>query len=125
MSPGNIVVIGGIYNIGFAVFHLLFWKLFRWREDLASLTSLNRAVMQILNLCLTFAFVLFAFVSLFHSVEMVSTALGRSLLLLIAIFWFLRAVEQIFFFGLRRVVSVVLFLIFIAGFALYTLPLVV
>jgi hypothetical protein len=125
MSPGNIVVIGGIYNIGFAVFHLLFWKLFRWREDLASLTSLNRAVMQILNLCLTFAFVLFAFVSLFHSVEMVSTALGRSLLLLIAIFWFLRAVEQIVFFGLRRVVSVVLFLIFIAGFALYTLPLVV
>jgi hypothetical protein len=30
-------------KVGFAVFHLSFWKLFHWKEELASLTPVNRA----------------------------------------------------------------------------------
>ena len=43
----TLLIIGGIYNLLFAFFHLLFWKIFDWKTDLASLTSVNRAIMQI------------------------------------------------------------------------------
>ena len=123
MKPESLVVAGGVYTAVFAVFHLFFWKLFRWRTDLATLTSLNRAIVQILNLCLTFVFVVFAYLSLAHSVELLSTALGRSLLFLIAVFWYLRAIEQVIFFGLRRRLSIAFFVIFLVGGSLYAVPL--
>ncbi len=124
MKAETFVVAGGIYCLGFAVFHLAFWKVFRWKEDLRSLTYINRAIMQILNLCLTFAFVVFAVPSLAMPRDMVSTDLGRMLLMLIAIFWLLRAGEQVWFFGLRNRVSIAFFALFLAGSALYAAPLV-
>ena len=78
---------------------------------------------RILNLCLTFVFVVFAYLSLVHSVELLSTELGRSLLFLIAVFWYLRAVEQVIFFGLRRRLSILFFVIFLVGGSLYAVPL--
>ena len=41
---------GGIYNIALVIFHLLFWRIFNWQEDLRSLTFLNRAIMPVLKL---------------------------------------------------------------------------
>lgn len=114
---------GGVLTAGFAVFHLFFWKLFRWNWDLAKLTSVNRAIVQILNLCLIFAFVIFAYLSLAHTAALLATDLGRSLLFLIAVFWYLRAVEQVVFFGLRKPVSIMFFVLFLVGGSLYALPL--
>lgn len=123
MSAETFVMAGGIYCLAFAVFHLAFWKIFRWKEDLRSLTFVNRAVYQILNLCLTFAFIVFAVPSLAMPEQMVGTDLGRMLLMLIAVFWLLRAGEQVWFFGLRNRVSIAFFAIFLAGSALYAAPL--
>jgi len=78
---------GGIFNLGFVIFHLMFWRLFRWKQDLALLTVINRAVMQILNLCLMFMFLVMAYVSLFHAPELLSTNLGRTLLVAFSTFW--------------------------------------
>ncbi|MBN2118677.1 MAG: hypothetical protein JW730_19040 [Anaerolineales bacterium] len=121
LDPNILVRVGGIYNLGFAVFHLFFWKLFRWEEDLASLTHINRAVMQILNLCLTFVFLLFGYLSLFHTQELLAGGLGKAILIGVAIFWFLRMIEQVIFFGLRNKVSVVFTIIFLFGSLLYIL----
>lgn len=125
MDSYILITIGGIFNLTFAIFHLFFWKLFDWRNDLKSLSSINQNVMQILNLCLTFVFLVFAYISLFHTDELLSTALGTTLLALIAIFWFLRALEQIYFFGLKTLVSTLFFVAFLLGTALYALPLVI
>jgi hypothetical protein len=119
MASENIVFIGGIYNLLFAFFHLMFWKLFGWKEDLAKLTFINRQVMQILNLCLTFVFLLFSYISFIHTSEMLTTSLGRILLLLISIFWLLRAIEQVFFFGLKNRGSIAFFVIFLLGTMIY------
>lgn len=27
----TLIYIGGIYHVGFAIFHLLFWRLFDWK----------------------------------------------------------------------------------------------
>jgi len=114
-----LVKIGGIYSLAFAVFHLFFWRLFNWKEELRRLSPLNRAIMQVLNLCLTFVFLIFGYISLAHAQELISTSLGQSLLVLIALFWLARALEQIIFFKLRHWGSWIFLLIFLGGTALY------
>ena len=105
--------------VTFRHFQHFFWKLFHWKEDLASLTPINQAVMQILNLCLTFVFLLFGYLSLFHTPELLANGLGRALLMGIAIFWFLRMIEQIIFFGLRNKRSIAFTVIFLFGSLCY------
>lgn len=123
MSNESILFFGGLYNLILTVFHLCFWRLFHWRKDLASLSLINRSVMQILNLCLTFVFIIFAYLSFFHTTELLSTSLGSSLLIMMAIFWLLRAIEQVYFFGLKSHISKGFFVFFLLGTVIYTLPL--
>ena len=78
--------------------------------------------MQILNLSLTLVFLIFAYVSLFHTAELLGTSLGRALLLMISVFWLLRAAEQVLFFRLRRPLSVAFFVVFLVGGLLYAYP---
>lgn len=117
-----IIFVGGVYNLGFAIFHLMFWRLFRWKKDLASLTLINRSVMQILNLCLTFVFLVMAYVSFFHSPELIQTSLGKAILIAFSLFWFLRTVEQVVFFGVKNKVSIALTLVFLLGSVIYLVP---
>ena len=110
MTLNTAIHAGGAFNLAFAVLHAFFWQLFDWERDLASLTKVNRAVMQILNLCLTFVFLAFAYLSFVHAEELQATRLGNALLALMAFFWLLRAIEQAAFFGLRHRLSSALFL---------------
>ena len=80
--------------------------------------------MQILNLCLTFVFLLMAYVSLRHGAELPTTPLGRTLLGGFALFWFLRLIEQLAFFDASKPRSLAFMLAFFIGGLLYTLPLV-
>ena len=117
-----LVKAGGIYNIALVVFHLLFWRIFNWKKDLRSLSFLNRAIMQVLNLSLTFVFVIFSYISLVHTKELISTSLGQSLLSLIALFWFARSVEQVVFFKLKNWRSMAFLAFFLVGTVLYAVP---
>lgn len=121
---GATIMIGGVYSLGFAIFHLMFWRIFRWKKDLSRLTFINRSVMQILNLCLTFMFLVIAYVSFFHSSELVQTNLGKTLLVGFSLFWFLRMIEQVIFFGIRNSISIILTLIFLFGCVIYLVPLI-
>ena len=118
----TLIKIGGVYCFAFAAFHLMFWRIFHWKEDLESLSFLNRAIMQVVNLSLTFVFAIFGYISLFHGKALLESALGHSLLVLIAVFWLLRAIEQIVFFKLKHWGSMAFFLVFLAGAALYGAP---
>lgn len=110
---------GGVFHVAFALFHLGFWRLFDWREQLPRLGFVNRQVVQILNLCLTFIFLAFAWVSFVHADALLDSDLGATLLAIIALFWLLRAVEQAWFFGLSNGASIGFFLAFVGGGALY------
>ncbi|MCJ7553912.1 MAG: hypothetical protein MUO34_08515 [Ignavibacteriaceae bacterium] len=118
----TLLIIGGFYHLGFAIFHLFFWRLFHWKKDLASLTIINRAVIQILNLCITFVFIVVAYISLFYSAEMLSTNLGKVITASISLFWLIRFVEQLYFFGLKKLFSIILKILFFAGFIIYLIP---
>ena len=118
----TLLIVGGFYHLGFAIFHLFFWRLFNWEKDLTSLTIINRAVMQILNLCLTFVFIVVAYISVFYSTEMLSTNLGKVIIASISLFWLIRFVEQLYFFGLKKLFSIILTILFVAGFIIYLIP---
>ncbi|MBI4851328.1 MAG: hypothetical protein HY819_05820 [Acidobacteria bacterium] len=122
MEVSDLVLAGAFYNLAFAIFHLFFWKIFKWKTQLAKLSEINSAIMQVLNLCLTFIFFFFAFLSIFYQKALVSTDLGQVLLITIALFWFFRAIYQIAFFGLKNAISIAFFVMFILGTVLYSVP---
>ena len=124
MDTHTVIKIGGFYNIAFLVFHAMFWNLFKWKNQLPKLTPINGAIMQVLNLCLMFCFLLFGYISLFHTSELVTSSMGRVLLLFIALFWLARAIEQLVFFSFRSPVSILMTILFLLGFCLYAYPLI-
>jgi len=113
---------GGVFHLALAIFHLFFWRIFHWKEDLASLTRINRAIMQILNICLTFLFFVVAYVSFAHAEELISTPLGRTILASIALFWIFRLILQVVLFGARHGLSILFIVIFLVGIILYLIP---
>jgi len=114
--------LAGYYCIAFAIFHLLFWKLFRWKADLQRLTDVNRAIMQVLNLCLTVVFLFIGIAVLLYQPDLLETKLGTFILFSMATFWILRALEQIIFFGVKSIVSSFLFAVFLIGGGLFLIP---
>jgi hypothetical protein len=82
------------YNVALAVFHLGFWRLFRWKEELRKLHPVNRGVMQVMNIMLTFMFLMLAAVQVLNAAELTATPLGRLLMAVLTGFWLLRAVLQ-------------------------------
>jgi len=118
----QLLIVGSIYNLSFAIFHLFFWKIFKWKTQLAKLDFINRAIMQVLNLCLIFCFLMFSYISFFHTSKLLTTRLGHSLMAGISIFWAFRAIQQIVFFKLKHWGSILFLLVFICGAIIYAIP---
>ena len=124
MTPSTaslLVKIGGYASIGWLIFHLLFWQIFDWRAELKRLSRLNSGVMQVLNLCLSFIFLLFAFVSLWHTNELLTTGIGRSIAFGIGAFWLFRFLLQPLFWGTSLTSALFAFL-FVLMSACYLAP---
>lgn len=117
-----LIYIGGFYHLAFFVFHVFFWKLFDWKKDLSSLSFANRNIMQILNLRLMWIFLIFAYVSFFHADALLTTALGKVILISIALAWLMRAIEQVLFFKLKQRISAAFFAVFLLGATIYIYP---
>jgi len=118
-NPEKLLQIGAVYHLFFVLFHLLFWKLFDWVQDLKKLSHINKSVMQILNLRLIFVFLIFAYISYFNTTEMLNTKLGVTMVMAIALFWGFRSIEQIIYFGVNKFASNLLLLLFLSGTFLY------
>ncbi len=123
MRAETLILLAGIYTSVLAVFHLTFWRIFRWKGQLAHLHPVNRGVMQVLNLCLTFLFFVVAYLCFFHAGELVGTALGRTLLAALTAFLIFRTVLQLLFFSARVPLSWVFVGIFLVGGSLFGAPL--
>ncbi|MGS2740534.1 hypothetical protein [Sinomicrobium sp. M5D2P17] len=87
----------GIYSFGFAVFHIFFWKLFRWKDDLQKLSRPNRGIIQILNLRIIYYFIFVGTICFVFPKELGETQLGKFFLAGNALFWTGRTIEQFIF----------------------------
>ena len=122
MNTKRLVQIGGVINLLFVAFHLSFWKLFDWQQSLASLSSEDRAVMQVLNIHTAYMLAVFAILSFVFPNEMSTTKFGRMVGMGIAGFWILRAINQAVFWGVSFVGSWMIIAVCLAVAALYLIP---
>lgn len=118
-----VIKAAAIFNFAFGIFHLFFWRLLKWKEQLKHVSAVNRAVMQTLNICLTFIFLLVGYIYFFFSGEVLSTRIGHALLLGMVLFWFIRTIAQIYFFNLKEKVHQILLILFILGVVVHLFPL--
>lgn len=122
MSDRFLLALCAAHSFAFAAFHLAFWKLFGWREQLPRLSRANRAIVQILNLRLTYVFLGIGALCLAFPRELAGTKMGRAVLLGMAGFWLFRLVEQFVFLRSRHWLVQALNLAFAAGAALFAWP---
>jgi len=118
----TIIFFCGLYNIGFAIFHLAFWKIFKWDSDLKKLTFANKAIMQILNVQIFYYFIFVACICFIFPVESLTTKLGNVFLAGNAIFWLIRNIQQFFFLRLNHYKIHILTFIFLLGTMLFAWP---
>jgi hypothetical protein len=110
------------YNVALTVFHLGFWRLFRWKEELPKLHPVNRGVMQVLNLMLTFVFLMLTALLVLHAGEVTGSRLGRSLLAGMTAFWVIRAILQpVFWRALPASTNAAFVMMFLLGAGLHAL----
>ncbi len=118
----QLIYVCGFFNSAFAVFHILFWKIFRWKKDLKQLSFANKAIMQILNIQLTYFFLFVAMVCFIFPNELLTTNLGRFFLLGNSVFWFIRTLQQFIFLSVNHFKIHLLTFLFILGTILFAIP---
>lgn len=117
-----IIYICGIYSAGFAIFHMLFWRLFNWKKELKNISFVNRAITQILNFRLIYFFLFTSFICFVYAEELNTTSLGKAFLGGLSIFWLGRTIEQFIFLGYKNKYVNLLTVIFVVGTILFALP---
>ena len=115
---------GGILNLAICVFHVMFWKLYNWPDNLLCLMPDDQARMQVLDILLILVFLFFAFVSLFYCKTMLSSSIGRLLAWFIVIFYFVRIVSQIVFWDVLIIKSIVIIIGCIFLILIYLVPII-
>jgi len=97
-----ILIAGAIYHLCWATFDSFWPHLFAWKRTLAKLDDINRSLLYILSRLLVLVYLYVAFVSIFYQRELLDTALGKTMLVFVAVYWIYRALMQIQYFGFER-----------------------
>ena len=114
----SMMILAASYCFALALFHLMFWRLFRWPATLAASGSLNVGVTQTLNLMLTLGVVMYGAALLWGAFHLDRTA--WTLPAAGALFLAVRVVVQPFQFSMRNTASLVLTATFAAGAVIHT-----
>lgn len=119
----TLIYIGGsLWSICF-LFHLFFWRLFDWRRELEAMKSVNKGIIQVLNLCLMLCFLIFAYVSFAETNELLSSSLGTAILAGMATFGLVRFGLHFLFFDIRTIGSKLVLIGALAIGIVYAIPL--
>lgn len=110
---------GGAINLLFVLFHLAMVKPIG--EALTPLSPDIRATVSSFNMNMAFILLVFAYLAIFHWRDLLTTRLGNITAIAISLFWFLRGVNQIVFYGLTAA-SMPLFGLCLVFGLLYLLP---
>jgi len=120
----TILLMCGVYNIGFALFHIGFWKIFHWNTELKKISFANKAIMQILNIQIIYYFVFTAVICFVFPTELVTTKFGNCFLAATSLFWLIRTLQQFIFLRANHYKIHLLTFIFLIGTILFCLPLI-
>lgn len=88
--------LAGCLMIALAFLHFIFPKKFQWKNELGSLSLLNRQLMYVHTFFIALAVLLMGVICLYSCTDIVNTKLGRQLSFGLFIFWFARLLAQFF-----------------------------
>ena len=125
MVSTGLLKAGGVFHILFAVFHLFWPKLFSWTDNLKPLDDINKALLPIMSGLFIYIYSAVAIVSIFYGDILLENKTGRFFLLSIAGFWLVRTVMQFRYFNIKEKEAFIFLLFFIAGTALYSIPVII
>lgn len=90
------LIIIGILLMVLALIHIIFPKYFNWKEELNSLSLINKEMMQVHTFFIALAVFLMGLLCLVSSAEMVHTEFGKKISLGLGVFWMIRLFIQFF-----------------------------
>ncbi len=86
----------GVLLIGLAMIHVVFPKYFNWKQELSSLSLINRQMVNVHTFFIAFVILLMGLLCLTSSTDLTQTALGQKICLGFAVFWIARLLVQFF-----------------------------
>jgi len=97
------ILLGGTLTLLMALFHTRFYTLFSWGADFKKMTEQNRRIIYTIHIALLLLFFALGAISLFSYQELArAQKFTQIFLLATALFWFWRAVWQLFYFKPSR-----------------------
>ena len=97
-----LLYIGAIFHLAWAVFDYFWPRVFNWKETLASLDDIQRVLPPITSRMLVVVYLSIAYISLFHTADLIATDLGRTILFFVSVYWVVRAILQIYYIGFEK-----------------------
>lgn len=91
----HLKIIGWLF-VALALVHVVFPRYFNWKEELASLSLINRQLMYVHSFFIAFVVLLMGILCITSSHELATTKLGRTVSLGLSIFWGVRLLFQFF-----------------------------
>lgn len=88
--------IAGILLISLSLIHIVFPKYFNWKQELKSLSLINRQMMIVHTFFVALVVFLMGLLCLTSANELLETNLGKTISLGFAIFWTIRLLVQFF-----------------------------
>lgn len=88
-------IIGSLL-MALAVLHGVFPKYFNWKQELSSLSLINRQIMYVHSFFIALMVFLVGLLAVTSANELMNTALGKRISLGIGIFWGMRLIVQFF-----------------------------
>jgi hypothetical protein len=79
-----------------SIVHIGFPKRFNWKEELQSLSLINKQMMQVHTFFIAFVVFLMGILCMVAPVELVSTRLGKMISFGLFVFWLIRLFFQLF-----------------------------
>jgi hypothetical protein len=86
----------GFLLMSLALVHIIFPKYFNWKEELKSLSLINKQMMTIHTFFIALVVFLMGLLCLTSATELIETRLGKTISLGLGIFWSLRLIIQFF-----------------------------
>lgn len=89
----------GVLMVLLALVHAIFPRQFKWREELAGVSLINRQLMYVHTFFIALTLLLMGALCITSANEIIGTPLGRKIALGFGIFWLVRLAVQFFWYS--------------------------
>ncbi len=86
----------GVLLMGLALLHVIFPRYFNWKQELGSLTMMNRQMMHVHSFFIALTVFLMGLLCFTSPQDLITTTLGKKISLGMGIFWGARLIIQFF-----------------------------